>query len=175
MRYSLANEITKLIDRFPILGNLSRKKFLAMYILALINSRNVQFCETANNLNSKVKNKSNETRIQDFYRKSELNFDQLALLFFCVFPSSQKLDIVIDRTEWDFGKYQCNILMIILSNRTVTLPFYWELLDNKSGNSNTENRIDLVKKCLNIILPQRISLFVGDREHEVSAKLVCRS
>ncbi|AFM02838.1 transposase family protein [Bernardetia litoralis DSM 6794] len=163
MRYSLTNEINKLIDRFPILSHLSRKKFLAIYILALINSRNVQFCETANHLNPEVKNKSNETRIQDFYRKAELNFDQIALLFFCIFPSSQKLDIVIDRTEWDFGKYQCNILMVVLSNRTLTLPFYWELLDNKSGNSNTENRIDLVKKCLDIILPQRISLFVGDR------------
>ncbi|AFM03208.1 transposase family protein [Bernardetia litoralis DSM 6794] len=164
MRYSLTNEIKKIIDRFPILSHLSRKKFLAMYILALINSRNVQFCETANHLNPEVKNKSNETRIQDFYRKAELNFDQIALLFFCIFPSSQKLDIVIDRTEWDFGKYQCNILMVVLSNRTLTLPFYWELLDNKSGNSNTENRVDLVKKCLDIILPQRISLFVGDRE-----------
>jgi len=54
--------------------------------------------------------------------------------------------------------------MVVISNRTLTLPFYWELLDNKSGNSNTENRIDLVKKCLDIILPQQISLFVGDRE-----------
>jgi len=164
MRYSLTSEIKKLLDRFPILANLSRKKFLAMYILALINSRNVQFCETANHLNPKVKNESNEIRIQDFYREVHLDFDQLALLFFCIFPSSQKLDIVIDRTEWDFGKYQCNILMVVISNRTLTLPFYWELLDNKSGNSNTENRIDLVKKCLDIILPQQISLFVGDRE-----------
>ncbi|AFM04441.1 hypothetical protein Fleli_2058 [Bernardetia litoralis DSM 6794] len=46
-----------------------------MYILALINSRNVQFCETTNHLNPKVKNKSNETKIQNFYRTSELNFD----------------------------------------------------------------------------------------------------
>jgi len=164
MRYSLTIEIKKLIDRFPILSHLSRKKFLAMYILALINSRNVQFCETANHLNPKVKNESNEVRIQDFYREVHLDFDQIALLFFCIFPSSQKLDIVIDRTEWDFGSYQCNILMVVISNRTLTLPFYWELLDNKSGNSNTENRIDLVKKCLDIILPQQISLFVGDRE-----------
>lgn len=164
MRYSLTSEIKKLLDRFPILKNLSRKKFLAMYILALINGRNVQFCETANHLNPKVKNESNEIRIQDFYRETNLNFDQLALLFFCVFPSSQKLDIIIDRTEWDFGKYQCNILMIVISNRTLTLPFYWELLDNKSGNSHTQDRIDLVKKCLTILAPSRIGLVLGDRE-----------
>ncbi|WP_041263940.1 hypothetical protein [Bernardetia litoralis] len=84
--------------------------------------------------------------------------------FFVFFPLLKEEAIVIDCTEWDFGKYQCNILMIVLSNRTLTLPFYWELLDNKSGNSNTENRVDLVKKCLDIILPQQISLFISDRE-----------
>jgi hypothetical protein len=37
-----------------------------LYILALIRSRDVQFCETATFLNDKVKDASNETRIQDF-------------------------------------------------------------------------------------------------------------
>lgn len=43
MRYSLESEVKKLLDRFSLVGHLSRKKFLALYVLALINSRNVQF------------------------------------------------------------------------------------------------------------------------------------
>lgn len=85
-------------------------------------------------------------------------------MFLCIFPPDQKLDVVIDRTEWDFGKYQCNILMVILSNRTLTLPLYWELLENNSGNSHTNDRIDLVSKCLEILTEKRISVFLGDRE-----------
>lgn len=164
MRYTLECEIMKLLERYPILRNKSRKKFLMMYILALIQSRKVQFCETATYLNNKVQDASNETRIQDFYREANLDYEQLAILFFCIFPSHQKLDVIIDRTEWDFGKYQCNILMVIISNRTIAVPLYWELLDNNSGNSNTQNRIDLLSKCLQILLPKRICIVLGDRE-----------
>jgi hypothetical protein len=91
-----------------------------------------------------------------------LDYQQLAILFFCVFPSHQKLDVVIDRTEWDFGEYQCNILMVIISNRTIALPLY--LLENNSGNSHTQDRIDLLSECLKILLPERISVVLGDRE-----------
>lgn len=164
MRHGLEYEISQLLAKFPILRNKARRKFLSLYILALIKSRKVQFCETATCLNSQVKDSSNETRIQDFYREVNLDYDQLALLFLCVFPSHQKLDIIIDRTEWDFGKYQCNILMVIISNRVINIPLYWELLDNKSGNSSTQNRIDLLSKCLQILLPSRISIVLGDRE-----------
>jgi hypothetical protein len=83
-----------------------------LYILALIKSRDVQFCETATFLNDKVKDASNETRIQDFFRTVSIDYECLALLFYCTFPSNQKLDIIIDRTEWDFGKTQHNMLLI---------------------------------------------------------------
>ena len=44
------------------------------------------------------------------------------------------------------------------------MPFYWELLDNKSGNSNAQDRIDLLTLCLNIVGKERIGLVIGDRE-----------
>ncbi|MEZ5038390.1 MAG: transposase [Saprospiraceae bacterium] len=52
--------------------------------------------------------------------------------------------------------------MIILRWRHISIPLYWELLDNNSGNSNTEDRIDLLKKCIRL-LTGRIGLFLGDR------------
>jgi hypothetical protein len=30
-------------------------------------------------------------------------------------------------------------------------PFYWELLDDNSGNSNSNNHTDLLKKIFNMI------------------------
>lgn len=164
MRYPLECEFMKLMDKFPFLRHKSNKKFMFLYVLALIKSRSVQFCETATHLNSEVKDESNENRIQDFFRTTIVDYKELALLFYCTFPCHQKLDIIIDRTEWDFGKSQHNILMIIISNRTVAIPFYWEMLDNKSGNSNTSNRIELVQKCLSLIPASRISVVLGDRE-----------
>ncbi len=37
-------------------------------------------------------------------------------------------------------------------------------LDNKSGNSNAQNRIDLMQKCVDLLGVNRINLVIGDRE-----------
>jgi len=71
-------------------------------------------------------------------------------------PKKQKLRLTIDRTEWNFGKCQVNILMILIGCGDLHLPLYWELLDNKSGNSNAQDRIDLLEKCFVIIPKERI-------------------
>jgi hypothetical protein len=75
----------KLMEKFPFLRHKSNKKFLMMYVLALIKLRDVQFCETASFLNDKVKDKSNETRIQDFFRTVSIDYKSLALLFYRTF------------------------------------------------------------------------------------------
>ncbi len=53
--------------------------------------------------------------------------------------------------------------MMIVRCRHISIPLYWELLDNNSGNSNTDERIDLLKKCIRL-LGGRIGLLLGDRE-----------
>lgn len=56
-------------------------------------------------------------------------------------PQKGKFCICIDRTEWDFGQCQVNVLMVLVGQGNFYIPFYWKLLDNKSGNSNSEDRI----------------------------------
>ena len=50
-----------------------------------------------------------------------------------------------------FGKCQVNILMVVAVCDKVSVPLYWELLDNKSGNSSSEERIELLKKELPLL------------------------
>ena len=38
------------------------------------------------------------------------------------------------------------------------------MLDNKSGNSNSQDRIDVLEKCFAIVDVKRIGLVIGDRE-----------
>ena len=92
---------------------------MAAFVLALIQSRNrsadaVQFCEVAQHLNDEVKLASNENRIQDFFREVDMDYQCLALLVLALIPKKQKLRICIDRTEWDFGTCQVNILMVLV-------------------------------------------------------------
>ena len=74
-----------------------------------------------------------------------------------------KLTLCLDRTEWDFGKFHTNILMVTAKCEGIGIPLFWELLDNKSGNSNAQNRINLMEKCVNL-LGKRINFVIGDRE-----------
>ena len=158
------DEITGILDKIPIVENKARKKFVILFVLAMIKTRAVQFCEVAQALNDKVKASSNEVRIQDFFREVELNYEQVAILLAMFLPRRGKVTLCIDRTEWDFGKCQVNILMIVVRCKDITIPLYWELLDNNSGNSNTEDRIGLLKKCIALLGAKRIGLFLGDRE-----------
>lgn len=163
MKQYCCAEVTAILDMVPIVKNLARKKFIVLFVLAMIKTRAVQFCEIAQALNDEVKASSNETRIQDFFREVKLDYEQLAILLAMFLPERGKLTLCIDRTEWDFGKCQVNILMIVVRCKHVTIPLYWELLDNNSGNSNTADRIRLLKKCIGL-LGNRISLFLADRE-----------
>ena len=164
MKQCLIDKITTVLKRVPVVAHLSRKKFVARFIIALIKGRKVQFCEVAHHLNDAVKLASNETRIQDFFRLAALDYSALALLLVSLLPRGTKLRLCIDRTEWDFGKCQVNILLVTVGCGDLQWPLCWELLDNKSGNSNAEDRIRLLDFCLQVLGSQRIGWVVGDRE-----------
>jgi hypothetical protein len=164
MKQRLKDEITQILHSVPIVKNLARKNFVSLFVLGMIQLRKVQFSELATVLNSEVKISSNQNRIEDFFREVRMNFDAVAHLMLCLLPKKVKLRLSIDRTEWDFGQCQVNILMVLVGYGDLQLPFYWELLDNKSGNSSSEDRIDLLEKCFAVLDKRRIGLVVGDRE-----------
>ena len=148
----------------PLVQNLARKKFIARFLVGLVKSRNVQFCEVAQHLNDRVKPASNEPRIQDFFREVPLNYLALATLLVRLLPGQGKLRLCLDRTEWDFGKCQVNSLLVTVGRGDCHWPLCWELLDNRSGNSHADDRIALLDFCLRVLGPDRVGLVVGDRE-----------
>ncbi|RZJ58135.1 MAG: hypothetical protein EOO55_01645 [Hymenobacter sp.] len=58
--------------------SLVHQKFVGQFLIALLKSRTVQFGEVAQHLNDAVKVASNETRIQGFFRETDLNYLVLA-------------------------------------------------------------------------------------------------
>ena len=69
----------------------------------------------------------------------------------------------IDRTEWDFDQCQANILLVTVGSGTWHVPLYWELLDNRSGNSNAAQRIAVLEKYVTLLGRERIGLVLDDR------------
>lgn len=164
MKQGFVEQISNSLVKVPIVENLARQKFIHLFILGLIKSKNVQFSEIAQHLNAKAKLSSNEVRIQDFFREVELDYFYVAMLLVSLLPKKGKLRLCIDRTEWDFGACQVNILMIVAASGSMQVPLYWELLDNKSGNSSSEDRIELLTLCVALLGKERIGLVIGDRE-----------
>ncbi|MDF9795088.1 hypothetical protein OKW21_006692 [Catalinimonas alkaloidigena] len=125
--------------------------------------RTVQFCELATELNDEVRETSNERRIQAFFKDALLDYQQVAALLSRFLPPGE-VSLSLDRTEWDFGQCQVNILCITACVGKVGLPLYFEMLDNKSGNSNYQDRIDLLKQCVRLLGKARIASVIMDRE-----------
>jgi len=71
--------------------------------------------------------------------------------------------VCMDRTNWQFGLFQINILMLSIAYKGVAFPVVWTLL-GKKGNSNTQKRKTLIKRFLALIPARKIEMLVADRE-----------
>lgn len=68
-----------------------------------------------------------------------------------------------DRTEWSFGQTRFNILMLGVVHEGVAYPLLWEMLEKK-GNSNSNERMDLLERFREIFPEPEVAYICGDRE-----------
>ena len=147
MKDFLTPKIIKLIGNFAIINNLARQKCALQAIFAMIKTRQVQLRELAYEFNDDAKLESNERRLQNFFRHAEFNTEQFSYLL-SLFLSFGKIELCMDRTEWDFGQTQVNLLVLSGRCNGMGIPLFIDFLDNKSGNSNWSDRISIFKKLL---------------------------
>lgn len=156
-------KLKEIISKSNIVSNAQRQECLALAILSMIIIKKVQLSELATVLNNDVAEASNEQRLYRFFRDVDFNYEELAKILTSQFPY-EKVTLVLDRTEWDFGKTQVNILCLTASFAGFCIPIYFDFLDNKSGNSCSEDRIDLIKKAVKLFGISRTRTIIGDRE-----------
>lgn len=72
----------------------------------------------------------------------------------------------MDRTNWKFGKTHINILTVGVVINKVAIPIVWKVLPQKTkrGNSNTSQRIEVMKDLLRLIDAKSIHVLLMDRE-----------
>lgn len=81
-----------------------------------------------------------------------------------IFNLPYKLDLVIDRTNWKFGIWHNNFLVLcVLVNSKHGVPLLWKSL-LKGGSSNTTEQIDLLQKFVEVFGADRIRSVMADRE-----------
>lgn len=94
-------------------------------------------------------------------------FQFVFILVVNTFGKSPECYLLLDRTNWKYGKIHINLLVIGLLYRDVFIPLIWLDL-GRAGNSNSQQRLDLLDKLLlwwpltNVSMPKLH--IAGDRE-----------
>ncbi|MGL5263044.1 MAG: IS4 family transposase [Candidatus Rhabdochlamydia sp.] len=144
--------------------NKSRLTVLANVLIGLFVVRTVKLSDLSTVLYSEAKTLSNYKRLQRFFTwlVSVNNYNYLTMKFviFVLGLKNKKSDLVLDRTDWKFGKKHINILTLGVNVKGVAIPLVWISL-GRAGNSKTADRIELLKKVINEI---EIKSLTADRE-----------
>ena len=143
--------------------NLSRIKLISHFIIALCKVQTVTFEKLANAFETSVDSKSSLRRIQRFIAYYTLDEHLIARLIFSLLPKQEGFDLSIDRTNWKFGQTNINIFMLGVVYKGVAFPLLFTMLD-KRGNSNSQERIDLVNRFIRLFGKDVIKSIVADRE-----------
>ena len=143
--------------------NLARIKFICMFVLALCKVQTVNFSKLANAFDTPAESASSLRRIQRFIAKFNLNPKIIARLIFSLLPEKENLTLSIDRTNWKFGEIDINIFMLGVVYHGVAFPLLFIMLP-KRGNSNSSERINLIRSYIELFGISTIDCIVADRE-----------
>lgn len=159
------NQVNLLRDTLkPLLGwHGARLSFLALFLIALLRVKTINLAELATGFRSEAQIDSNYKRLQRFFRDYDLDYQAIAKVIVTLMEIPQPWVLSLDRTEWSFGQIRFNILMLAVVHEGVAYPLLWDLLDKK-GNSNSEERMDLLDRFREVFPSVEIAYICGDRE-----------
>jgi hypothetical protein len=143
--------------------NLARVKLICLFITALCKIKTINYDRLASGFDTSADKNSSYRRIQRFMKEFDFPMKIVSSLIFNLLPVKHDLVLVLDRTNWKFGTKNINILMLGVSYKNVAFPLMFKMLD-KRGNSDTQERIDLIKTYIEWFGKQSIDCLLADRE-----------
>ncbi len=140
------NELQRLLFQ-NLNWNKARMACLAQILQALICARTVNLTQISTFFKSDAKQESSYRRIRRFF--SEFSFDITVIipLVLTLFSLKGDLVLILDRTNWKWGKRDINILLLSVAYKGIGIPLFWSVLDS-AGTSSTSERIAILKKLL---------------------------
>jgi hypothetical protein len=141
----------------------ARVTFLALFLVALVRVRTVNFVELAQGFMGTAQTESSEKRLHRFFSKFDLDYCEITRLVAGIMEIPQPWVLSVDRTNWQFGDCAFNILMLGVVHEGVAFPLVWTMLDKK-GNSNYKERITLLEEFREIFPEVTVDYLTGDRE-----------
>jgi hypothetical protein len=156
-------ELSKVLNQ-TFNWNKARMDCFVGMLIGLLKLRSINLTELATGFPGGALKESRYRRIQRFIGEHFLNFDTVAQFIMQLFGFLETdYDLALDRTNWKWGEKNINILMLAVVYKGVAIPLYWLLLDKK-GNSNTRERIALMKRFIRQFGKHHIRSLLADRE-----------
>ncbi len=110
--------------------NLARIKLMALLLHALCVVQTVSLHKLADAMPTAVDKDSNLRRLQRFFARYVLDLDIIARMIFSLLPVKTGLVLSMDRTNWKFGEFNINILMLGITYKGIAFPLIFSLLRN---------------------------------------------
>ena len=170
MKATDSKDLVKINQILPIMQeyfgksmNLACIKLMAYMLHALCVVQTVSLHKLASAMPTSVERDSNLRRIQRFIANYALNLDLVARMIFSLLPVKDGLVLSMDRTNWKFGEFNINILTLGITYKGIAFPLLFCLLD-KRGNSNWEERKDIIERFFRLFGHDCTDCLVADRE-----------
>ena len=100
-------------------------------LLALFAVRTVNLKEIAVAFDDKSQIDSRYKRLDRFFAFFKVDYTLIARWMFKIFFNpDQKIYLILDRTNWFWGKKKINVFMLAVAYEGLAIPLFWTLLDN---------------------------------------------
>ena len=136
--------------------------FLAM-IWGVIGAKRVQLWALAEQFGGEAQPESRVKRIKRFLRDIALPWDTVARCIMALVAVPGPWTLIMDRTNWHYGKLERNYLVLAIVYHGVAIPLLIKDLGH-AGNSDTAERIALMERFLAIFGKDTVYCLLADRE-----------
>ncbi len=143
--------------------NLARIKAMSMMICALCKVQRIAYTKLASAFDSDAEASSSLRRIQRLIAECIINTDLIARLILKLIPVKGPYSLSMDRTNWKFSNTNINILTLGIIYEGMAFPIVFKMMD-KRGNSNTEERMELIRRFCALAGENSIAHLMADRE-----------
>jgi hypothetical protein len=143
--------------------NKTRVSFLIQILHALFIVRTVNLTQIAQAFHSPAKEESVYRRIQRFFGGFSFDMSFIVILACRFFTWGEQCVLLLDRTNWKWGKTHINILVLSIEHLGIGIPVFWTVL-KKGGTSSTKDRSKILKRVIRAIGSEKIRVLLADRE-----------
>lgn len=150
----------------PHLGlSKDRVETLAMIVIGMVSARTVNLSHLAAERPGATLIASTYRRFQRFFQYVRLRRDWAAPIVaeLAGLRASNTWYLALDRTQWRIGGHEVNFLVLAAVTRRFRVPLMWTMVRGR-GNSETRQRIALMRRYLRLFGASNIRMLLADRE-----------